>query len=315
MKHGITLILMLGTTVALMLTTSCSERDGCACPDDEKLAEIYVDWAAGDDAGTGSATSPVKTITRGLELASSGMTIHVANGTYGVDGGERFPLTITDSISLEGEDWEETVIHGALDPGEAAGAAVVISGSDCVFRRLSVHGDTITNEVEITDSALRVRVDSVRMPVADSRAVRVGGARDVTIENCFATHSMRCLCGIGIELASGDTGTIIRSCTLRSYESAVYFASTSDALVESCDLRDNGCGFYLCCSDDPANSPNPDLGGGARGSLGGNTMAGCSTCLMNLTANTIFARFNTWNNDPPVEGEDFSNPGGGEVVW
>jgi hypothetical protein len=315
MTRGIPLIPGLLIAAAFAFIAGCSEKDGCACPDDEILTEIHVDVTSGDDGGTGAVTSPVKTIGRGLELARPGMTVYVAAGEYNVDSGEQFPLSLADSISLVGEDWMGTVIQGALEAGDTASAVVVISGTDCVFARFSVYGDTISNEIEIAASALRARVDSVRMPAASNVAISVGGAMDVTIEDCYAKNPKKCFCGTGIELASGDTGTIVRGCTLRTYENAMYFASTSDALVENCDLESNSCGFYLCCSDDPANSPNPDLGGGARGSLGGNTMADCIYCLTNHTPNTIYACFNTWNNDPPIEGEDFSNPGGGEVVW
>ncbi len=43
---------------------------------------IYVDDASGDDLNDGSLGSPVKTIQRGLNLAVSGNTVLVADGTY-----------------------------------------------------------------------------------------------------------------------------------------------------------------------------------------------------------------------------------------
>jgi hypothetical protein len=73
---------------------------------------------------------------------------------------------------------------------------------------------------------------------------------------------------------------------------------------------------YLCHNDDPQGSPNPDLGGGARGSAGRNDLRGLWGCLLkNLTTNTIYARNNTWSAYPPVEGTDFCNPNGGQVIW
>ena len=64
-----------------------------------------------------------------------------------------------------------------------------------------------------------------------------------------------------------------------------------------------------------ADETNPDFGGGALGSLGGNSFASnLSTGLRNSTLHTIFARFNTWTNDPPVDGTDYVNSRGGNII-
>jgi hypothetical protein len=63
-------------------------------------------------------------------------------------------------------------------------------------------------------------------------------------------------------------------------------------------------------------NPNPDLGGGARDCAGGNTIRGNTDYgIDNQSTNTIFAKFNTWENDPPVDGVDFRNVDTGTVVW
>ena len=89
------------------------------------------------------------------------MTVHVANGEYCIESGERFPLSITDSISLVGEDWTETRIQGGLDAGDSADAVIVITGTDCVFRRFSVCGDTISNEITDINNIVESNARSV----------------------------------------------------------------------------------------------------------------------------------------------------------
>jgi len=36
--------------------------------------------------------------------------------------------------------------------------------------------------------------------------------------------------------------------------------------------------------------------------------------LENAGTSTIYAKFNIWDNDPPVEGEDFCNLGTGVII-
>ena len=87
-----------------------------------------------------------------------------------------------------------------------------------------------------------------------------------------------------------------------------------DPLIEGCHLTENGYGVNMWYQP-PTSDPNPDLGGGARGSTGGNTITGNSICgLNNVSSNTIYAKFNYWNSSPPVEGVDYCNTGTGSVV-
>ena len=63
---------------------------------------VYVDSKSGDDSQLGKKTSPLKTITQALKIATPGTTIKLASGTYSEDTGESFPLTIKDRITLLG---------------------------------------------------------------------------------------------------------------------------------------------------------------------------------------------------------------------
>ena len=60
---------------------------------------------------------------------------------------------------------------------------------------------------------------------------------------------------------------------------------------------------------------NPDFGGGARGSAGGNIIRNNSECGLSIELDhPVFAKFNTWTNDPPVAGEDYCVVGDGGVI-
>lgn len=77
---------------------------------------IYVNPQLGDDSQVGEKLTPVKTITKALEIATSGTTIKLASGTYSEESGETFPLIIKKNITLKGNT-------------ENQGAKTIISGS------------------------------------------------------------------------------------------------------------------------------------------------------------------------------------------
>ncbi len=77
---------------------------------------VYVDAILGDDAlGLGTAASPYRTITKGVQSLSSASgptTVHVAPGTYGVSHGESFPIQLKPSMTVLGQRAEQTYVSG-----------------------------------------------------------------------------------------------------------------------------------------------------------------------------------------------------------
>ncbi len=279
---------------------------------------VHVSVNEGDDeTGTGARTRPVRTITRGVEIAGTGTKVSIASGTYTEDTGETFPIVLTDGITLVGESRDDVSL------GDTVLTHVEIAGADCSVRRLYFYHGRGT-AIHATGTAERTRIDSVR--TWGEFAVLIDGARDTVLRDCWIVSNKKCPCGRGIEMVGGDTGTAIKGCRVEGFEHAAYLDSSSNALIEDCIFGTNYYDVYLCHKSDPEGSPNPDLGGGARGSAGRNEFwshgrpeqqaAGQWGCLLtNLTTNTIYARNNTWSAYPPVEGTDFCNPNGGQVIW
>jgi hypothetical protein len=185
-----------------------------------------------------------------------------------------FPIALTDSIAVVGEDWEATVISAHAEEGESFYEAVTLSGDRCSFRKFRViHEGAPTGiwtvVVRVKDTCSNAQIDSVMIVESVSTAaLRVDGANSTVVENCLLSQggspSDR-----GMELVFNENGTLVRNCTVIGFSLGMFFNYPSDALVEYCTLENNGHGFYLCCLDDPNSKPNPDLGGGARGSAGG----------------------------------------------
>jgi hypothetical protein len=243
----------------------------------------------------------------------------VAAGTYNAAGGEVFPLVISDSITVVGDNWETCVITGRC--GSNYNQTATIRGDRPVLRKFTLEEGGGTGEpwdlaIWTDPSALGALIDSIRiLDAGDFAVIRVQGAHDCVISNCYLVTT-DLMANRALEICSSDAGTIIKNCTVSGFFTGLFFNNTSDAKVEGCTIEGNRSGIELCCLQYEGSIPNPDFGGGARGSIGGNVVRNNSVCgLYNDTPNDVFAKYNTWTNDPPVEGTDFCNVGGGSVAW
>ncbi|MFH1218985.1 MAG: DUF1565 domain-containing protein [Candidatus Eisenbacteria bacterium] len=287
------------------------------------LTKIYVNCTAGhDQGGTGCITRPFKSITRGLAAAGAGMTVLVAPGVYDATNGEVFPITVANGVSLVGQNWETTIIRGHSE-STFDRTAVFLCGMHSALRRFTLEeGPTIQDAwqygVFVLEEATGTVIDSIRM----SERTRISnltmiGTTDVTVENCrfvIDDHEHK---GGGIASVVSNTGTVIRNCVVSGFGEGIFFNDSSDALIEGCTMENNQIGVNMCCYNAPDSNPNPDLGGGGRGSAGGNIIRNNDICgLRNPTSNAIYARFNTWTHNPPVAGQDYcTGEGTGSIVW
>jgi len=307
-------------TVSIMAVSDEDQSRAAGCDVTITHTRVYVDVETGDDVtGSGSACNPVKTITRGVEIARPGATVSLAPGRYRENTGEIFPIVLTDGITLVGDARDEVGVSDTI------ATLVQVAGADCSVRRLSM-APGLGRGIHVVGTSERARIDSISMYDVEGVGVLIDGARDTALHDCLIIGNTKCWCGWGIKMVGGDVGTVIRNCELMGFEWAAYVDSSSNVLIEDCILRINEYPVYLCHNDDPEGSPTPDLGGGARGGGGrndflgsghsGRLAAGHTYCLLtNLTTNTIYARNNTWSAYPPVEGTDFCNPNGGQVIW
>lgn len=109
---------------------------------------IYVDPKSGNDSQSGEKTSPLKTITQALKIATAGTKIQLATGTYNEATGETFPLVIEQKITLQGNaenQGHNVIIQGGGDFSSPTGA-----GQNVTIAALkdagSIVGVSITND-------------------------------------------------------------------------------------------------------------------------------------------------------------------------
>lgn len=300
-------------------TTRC---DSCAVT--VTFNTVYVNSSAGnDDTGVGGKNKPFKSITKGLEVSGPGMKVLAAPGIYDHSIGEVFPITVPDSVVLEGEDWENCVIRMDAETVERVNA-VLINCRECGFRKFTLEepdaGEPVWNIAVYFSGATSARADSIRcLERANYAVLRVSWDNCSIVENCYFVVSDGNYYDRGMEIVFNDdgNGTILRGNRISGYSSGIFFNSFQNTMVENCNLSGNSVGAYLCCREDVNHQPNPDFGGGARGSTGGNDFSNTGNGIYNDTANIIYAMYNIWENSPPAEGHDYCNPdslNGGAVI-
>jgi parallel beta-helix repeat protein len=301
---------------------------------------VYANATAGnDESGSGGYEKPVKSITRALALASAelagdapdhrsnstqpptGVTISVAAGVYDNANGEDFPLELTDNISIVGDDWETTIIRGDYS-GSSYNLAVDITGTDCALRKLTLEqSESAANDwrlaIHAHGNAARVHIDSIRVLERPLYGViRVWKIPDTLVENCVLTVDDGEEQSHGIELQGNQENTILRNCTISGFWYGMTIADLANPLIENCRFENNSTGLLVGFAGQPEDDANPDLGGGARQSAGGNVIRNNSSCgIRNETTHAIYAIGNTWTNDPPTPEEDHCNMFGGSVIW
>ncbi len=283
------------------------------------FTKFFVDPGNGSDlGGNGGVNLPFKTLTHASEEADSGMTIFAQPGVYSEDTGETFPIHPgAEGMTIEGMDWEQCVIRGhalvgAYYPVVSLGGYVGAS-----FRKFTLEQGLPADETDVTlfIGGIGNRVDSIRIFERAGYAVcRAENATGPVIENCVFVVDDGVTADRGINLFPNSNGGIVRNCTLTGFNIALRITNTSDLLVEGCIIEGNATGIEVGYEDSPG-SINPDFGGGARGSLGGNIIRDNSGCgLWFDLPHPIYAKYNTWDNDPPVAGVDYCKIGDGGLI-
>lgn len=272
----------------------------------------YVDAEDGNDVqGGGAWTQPLRTITFALAEIASGDTVLVLPGTYDPDHGETGGYTVPAGAALAGTDRDSCMIYA-----DGAQYATVTIEDGATVRNLTIGNWSHDSNGILSRGGGLISDIAISEPF-DFAAIRADGsdmgrANDVVIENCLLVNLVSPGTERAMELVNG-THCEVRGCTMTGWQYGAYVNGTSDPLIEGCTITDNTYGVATASSGGVHTLP--DLGGGARGSSGGNTIQDNGFVgLLNGTPATIYAIGNTWNSDPPEEFSDYLNTAGGTVV-
>ncbi|MBN2566330.1 MAG: DUF1565 domain-containing protein [Candidatus Eisenbacteria bacterium] len=274
----------------------------------------YVDSEDGSDAAGGGALGrPLRTLTFALGETAPGDTILLLPGTYDPDHGETGGYSVPDGMTLLGAHRDSCFIFS-----DGVQYATVTLGDGATFAHMTVGNWSGDSNGILTRGGGLIADIAIAQPFAFA-AIRADGsergrANDVVIEDCVLLNAVSPTTKRALELVNG-THCVVRNCTIAGWQYGAYINGTSDPLIEGCEITDNKYGVATASTGGV--HTEPDLGGGARGSVGENTILGMgnqSIGLLNGTPATVYAINNVWNNDPPVESVDYLNTGGGSVI-
>ncbi|MBI2568234.1 MAG: DUF1565 domain-containing protein [Candidatus Schekmanbacteria bacterium] len=147
---------------------------------------IHVSAQSGDDANSGEVATPVKTITKGLELARENNTpgpdnyalVYVWPGTYRAD--ETFPLTVSEYVILRG--------HGAdvegvrLDAGSTVTGNVVKLESNSMIIGFWITWAAADPPNELAAISAAIAADSVENVLIANNIIAAGGGHGIRVE-------------------------------------------------------------------------------------------------------------------------------------
>lgn len=260
----------------------------------------HVDGERGADlVGGGSSAAPFATISYAFARAEAGDTVLVQPGNYGFDYGEAEQFVIPDEVVLKGTDPYVCILHGWPEEYYS-----VRTGMNTTLENFTVKNGGAGRVAVYANKPGVVRyVRIVEMFMWS--AIRSTSGEETLIENCEVINTSNPGSGRGFELISGCHATL-RGCTVSGWGTGIFSPHYSDPLIEYCTITDNQVGVELWgdTEEGPPPGEDADLGGGARGSMGGNTIQGNAEWGLWIRHETtdIYAIGNTWDNDPPLEG-------------
>ncbi len=185
---------------------------------------LFVNPSVGNDKqGSGGESTPLKTITKALQLASPNTVIMLAKGTYSGETGEMFPLILKSSVTIQGD-------------GSSKGRGIIISGGGDYLSRsfgsknvavVSAKGAKLTG-ITVTNSnpgGYGLWIESNNFTVADNTFV--GNTQD----------------GITV---TGNTAPIIRNNFFdRNSANGITVTDTSGAEIRENVFQETGFGINI----------------------------------------------------------------------
>ncbi len=266
-----------------------------------------------DGPGRGQSNAPFKTITYALdsEDLEQGDTVLVAPGVYDHALGEDNSISTPYDVTIRGVDRDQCFVDG--NPAHD-GAIFYMNGT-------TIENFTLRNP-GYPDSDMRYGIQ-FQSTGAVARNIRINDAflnsaiyvtntnRDPYIVDCEFVCTQAPGEEDGIKCNSNTRPSIV-NCVISGWNRGIQAADSM--LIEGCTITDNSTGVRIY-----SGLSSPDLGGGPWGGLGGNTFhsndygVDCSSDI------DVYARFNTWSANPPVQGPDtpcdIYNQGAGTVIW
>ncbi len=150
---------------------------------------LYVNGLRGSDSAPGTASAPLKTVSRALAQARAGVVIRVAPGTYRASSGETFPLGVPAGVQVVGDEGSQ-------------GSSVILEGSGL---RPTLDGDQQIT-VLLGDRS-ELRGVTVINPATSGTGVWIQGNDAPTLAHCTLKNCQR----EGV-VVTGNARPLVQNC-------------------------------------------------------------------------------------------------------
>lgn len=209
------------------------------------VATIYVNPVTGNDANTGSRANPLKSITCALKQAKTSTIIQLTTGTYSTANGEVFPLFISPSVLVVGNEankGQEMIISGS---GEYQSSSFGLQNIT-----LLLLGDASLLGVTVTNPAAKgtgVWIESSIPTVANSTfknctregIFTTGNAKPGIVDNLFINNKVS-----GLVIAKNSKGEVLRN-VFENNALGIAISDFAAPLVANNQLSANGTAIAL----------------------------------------------------------------------
>lgn len=213
---------------------------------------LFVNPSVGNDKqGNGGESTPLKTITQALRVASPNTTIKLSKGTYSAETGEVFPLILKPGVSIQG------------DAGSRGRDVIVTGGGDYLSRSFGSKNIAIVSAKEaqltgvtVTNSNPRgygLWIESSGFTVTDSTftgctqdGIALSGNATATIRNNFFHRNG----ANGITLTGTSRGEV-RDNVFKETGFGINIAQKAEPMVVGNQIQNNRSGIIVQASSRP----------------------------------------------------------------
>jgi parallel beta-helix repeat protein len=224
------LLLIAGSSALIPTQAKAGNRPVVTAQAPASANVIYVNSATGQDVtGTGTVSSPYKTITFALSKAQPGTVIQVAPGSYTKDSGEKFPLVINPGVTLQGNESNK-------------GEGIIISGGGFYNSRTWAKQDiTLLANNNTTITGLTFTNPNTR-----GTAIWLESSSPV-IKNCTFINSKR----DGVYLTGTANPQVENNVFFKNEGQGISVTKSAQGSIRSNLFQDNGFGLAVGGSSTP----------------------------------------------------------------
>jgi hypothetical protein len=222
---------------------------------------IYADPLNGDDAASGAAANPVRTLKRALQLVPKGGTVRLLEGTFGAASGDDFSSEIPAEVTIRGAEDAATILDGSgLEDGIVLAANATLRDLDIKnFRRAVAvqHGTVKLAGIRFSSNfqAITAWGDAIvggdGLSIRDgNQGVQLGEASALDLVNSSISNMGETECGDGEGVYAQDVADIrLTNVTMTGIRGiAVEVRSLATASLTQCRIDHSGLG--ACGSSD-----------------------------------------------------------------